>query len=175
MLENRDGMSGCVGRAYVPAASDLCDAAGRYARPTVLPLRGRGGFTLVECLIAGVVLAGFAAAIATTLARSTAAALRSEDQRLAAQWLDEVLTRVDLLGPARIATEGPRQGELDERFSFALDLVQDDLNADLYIVTATITCPTASGGTQTVTGHTQLFDPAGSRTSLVYWEDLDDR
>ena len=44
------------------------------------------------------------------------AATRATDRRQAAMWLDEVLTRIDVIGPARLADEGPVRGPLDERY-----------------------------------------------------------
>ena len=130
------------------------------------------GFTLIECLIAGVILASFAAAIAAGVAQSVEAGRRGEDRRLAAQWLDEVFTRVDVLGPDRILNEGPVQGELDDRFSFELVVLPDEIQLDLYVVEATVFYPLPSGRTESVSAYTKLYDPAGSRESIVGWEDL---
>ncbi len=130
------------------------------------------GFTLLECLIAGVILAAFAAVIAANTGQSANAVQRSHDMRLAAQWLDEVLTRVDLIGPNRLAVEGPLQGPLDDRFAYVLEITLDDSLVDLYQVTATVVYPTPNGTNRSVSARTRLYDPFASRPNTVNWEDL---
>ncbi len=128
------------------------------------------GFTIVECLLAGVILALFTATIATAVGQAGSAARRGKDLRLAAGWLDEVMTRIDLVGPARLLREGPTQGELDERFSWSVK-IEEEIIGDLYDVQVTIRWKT---GTQTssVVGFTQFQDPPKARRSSVSWYDL---
>ncbi|MEM9913470.1 MAG: hypothetical protein AAF911_00745 [Planctomycetota bacterium] len=130
------------------------------------------GFTIVECLIAGVVLALFAAALAGTAAQSTRAAARAQDHRKAAEWLDTVLTRIDMIGPSRIAMEGPVEGPLDDRFNWSVTLNTDATYPDLYLIAATVSYVGADGRPARVVGHTQLHDPVGRRTITANWEDL---
>lgn len=132
----------------------------------------RRGFTVVESLIAGVILAVFAAALSGTIAQCNQASQRAQDQRAAAQWLDTVLTRIDIIGPNRVAVEGPESGSLDERFAWTATITQGALYADLYRVEVRITYTTPGGRSAEVVGHTQLFDPPGQRKSTALWSDL---
>lgn len=139
-------------------------------RPRTIKPSRRRGFTIVECLLAGVILALFAATIATTVGQAGAAARRGADLRLAAGWLNEVMTRIDLIGPARLSQEGPLQGELDSRFgwSAAIDQV---LIGDLYNVKVTINWST-NGRQTSVVGYTQFQDPPNATRTTVSWHDL---
>lgn len=131
-----------------------------------------GGFTIIECLIAGVILALFATALAGSTAQSTRAAARSHDHRVAASWLDTVFTRIDILGPARLATEGPLQGPLDDTFNWSATITEDEALFDLYKVSVVISYVGRDGRPGRVVGYTQLHDPVGRRSSPVTWEDL---
>lgn len=135
------------------------------------PSRTRG-FTIVESLIAGMILALFAAALAGTTAQSTRAALRAQDHRKAAEWLDTVFTRIDMIGPARLASEGPVQGALDDRFNWSITLDTDAAYPDLYLVSVVISYSGADGRPARVEGHTQIHDPVGRRFVAAQWEDL---
>lgn len=130
------------------------------------------GFTVVESLIAGVILALFATALASTTAQSSRASLRAQDHRKAAEWLDTVFTRVDMIGPSRLAIEGPVQGPLDERFSWSMTIAEDDTLLDLYQVSVVVSYTGVDGRPAQVVGHTQLHDPVGRRLSAASWEDL---
>src|SRR6476469_637761 len=82
-----------------------------------------GGFTLIELLVAGIILAMSVAVIATAVSRSYATLADARDERRAATLLDDLLTKVDMIGPARISSEGPRNGQFDgadERFAWSL-------------------------------------------------------
>ncbi len=147
-------------------------AAPERGKAASLHKEGRGGFTIIESLVAGIILAIFAAAIAGAVARSSQAAARADDRRLAAGWLDEVFTRIDVIGPATLATEGPVDGELDERFSWSAAFTQVDAPPDLYDVAVTIRYTTPSGSTAAVRGYTRLYDPPGLRAATVTWEGL---
>ena len=129
-----------------------------------------GGFTIVECLLAGVILALFAATIATTVGQAGTAARRGADLRLAAGWLNEVMTRIDLIGPARLLQEGPLQGELDARFGWYADIDQE-LIGDLYNVKVTIRWST-NGKMTSVVGYTQFQDPPDAPRTTASWYDL---
>ena len=128
------------------------------------------GFTIVECLLAGVILAVFSAAIATAVGQARAAARRGEDVRLAADRLDEVMTKIDMVGPARLLQDGPMRGDLDERFSWSAT-IEDELLGDLYTVTVTIRWQTG-GKIQSVTGYTQFQDTPDSKHAAGSWYDL---
>ncbi|MEM9752589.1 MAG: hypothetical protein AAF916_04310 [Planctomycetota bacterium] len=136
--------------------------------------RGRDrGFTIVECLLAGIILAAFAAVLARGIAQSATAVQRADDQRKAAQWLDEVMTRIDLIGPAELSYAGPMNGPLDERFRWEADITQE-ATSDLYIVDVTVRWTTPRGP-QAVKAHTLLMDPPGWRNTGLSWAMLEDQ
>ena len=138
--------------------------------PSARRSRPRAGFTLVEVLAAGVILAAFAAVLSMSVSHTMASLTRAEEDVLAAQYLDEVLTRIDLLGPERMLREGPMGGVLDERFSWAAE-IRPRLTGSLYEIGVRIEWST-QGGTRSVEGHTLLNDPWGSRDPRLQWEDL---
>jgi hypothetical protein len=56
------------------------------------------------------------------------------DLQRAAQLLDETLTRIDLIGPDRVAREGPLEGQFDppdDRFSWQAQ-IEPTVPGDLY-------------------------------------------
>lgn len=132
--------------------------------------RSAAGFTLVEALCAGVLLALVVATLGTTV--SQAARLRgyAADTQRAAELLDLLLTRVDLIGPARLRYEGPTEGTIADRFHWRAD-VERRLEGDLYEVTLRLSWDRL-GGRRTVEAHTLLNDRPGSRNPLLAWEDL---
>ncbi|MEM1026612.1 MAG: hypothetical protein AAGJ38_00850 [Planctomycetota bacterium] len=131
------------------------------------------GFTIVECLLAGMILAAFAGVLARGIAQSATAIQRADDQRNAAQWLDEVLTRIDLVGPAELSYAGPTSGLLDERFRWDATITQE-ATSDLYVVEVTVRWTTPRGP-QAVKGHTLLMDPPGWRAGGFSWAMLEDQ
>lgn len=145
-------------------------------------VRRRGGFTLVECLVAGTVLALFGGTIAIAAAQAGGANRRGVERRAAAQRLDAVLTKIDVLGPARMSIEGPFGGELESdeseqgprgrAWAWSASIVQEGTWADLYIVEATVRWVGSTGKTRSVSARTRMFDPVGSRTVLAGWDDL---
>lgn len=139
-------------------------------RPFTHKRSRRGGFTIVECLLAGVILAMFAATIATTVGQAGAAARRGEELRLAAGWLNEVMTRIDLIGPSRLLYEGPTQGELDSRFAWSAN-IEEELIGDLYNVEVTIRW-SSNGKVTSIVGYTQFQDPPDAQRTTVSWYDL---
>lgn len=130
----------------------------------------RPGFTLVECLLAGVILALFGSALAGMIAQTTTAVRRSNDDRLAAQYLDEVLTRIDIIGPARLQYQGPLAGTLGGRFNWSADITPQT-DTGLYAVDITLAWTTPAGS-RSVQGHTLLMDPAGWRSDTTTWASL---
>lgn len=130
----------------------------------------RRGFTIVECLLAGVILALFAATIATAVGQAATAARRSEDLRRAAGWLQEVMTRIDMVGPSLLLREGPMQGQLDARFSWSASIEPETLG-DLYDVQVTIHWSTGKS-TSSVVGYTQFQDPPEAQHLAGSWYEL---
>ncbi len=133
----------------------------------------RGGFTLIEVLVAGIILAMAIGVMGMALSRSYGALSDARDERRAAALLNELLTKVDLIGPERIASEGPRSGNFedeDERFSWTID-VANRPDGHLYQVTATIKW---SQGKQELSREVQTYlnDPPKSHDPAVKWRDL---
>ncbi len=128
------------------------------------------GFTLIECLLAGVILAGFGAVLSAAIAQALGVKQRAEDDRLAAQWLDEVMTRIDIVGPVELSYAGPTSGVLDERFTWEA-VITNEVLTDLYQVDVTLRWVTPTGQ-RSVSAHTLLMDPPGWRTP-VRWGDLE--
>ncbi len=129
-----------------------------------------GGFTLIEALAAGMILAMFAAIIASSVSTSVAALSLASDQQRAADYLDQVLTRIDLLGPDRMARVGPTSGQLDEQFSWRASF-EPMIEGYLYQVTVTIEWQTPQS-THSVSGYTMLNDPPNSRSASLRWDEL---
>ena len=139
--------------------------------------RGRWGaphaFTLIEVLAAGIILSLAGGVIAASLAQSYRSLADARDERRAAALLDELLTKIDMIGPARIASEGPRDGVFsgaDERFSWTAE-IGNRPQGHLYQVTVTLSWP-AAGRTRTVRVQTYLNDPPDSRDSTLKWNEL---
>lgn len=136
--------------------------------------RGARAFSLVEVLLAGVLLAAFGGVLASAVGQAADARARAIHDRSAAQALDEVLTRVDLLGPRRLEREGPTSGEIavgSDGWSWELAITQRPAS-DLFEVAATVRPATQRGGPAR-TAHTLIFDVEGWRTADYQWSDLD--
>lgn len=146
------------------------DGAVAASQSQIANRKSKMGFTLIECLLAGVVLAIFGAAMAASIAQAMAANERASRQRQAAMYLDEVFTRIEAIGPATLLVQGPTDGEFGD-FTWSADITQNP-DSDLYTVVVTLTWPTARG-TQSTQGYTLIHDPVGSRPLPLYWEDFD--
>lgn len=133
--------------------------------------RRRGGFTLIECLVTGMILAIFGTALIGGVMQAVAAGRSAEDQRYAAQFLNEAFTRVDYVGPSVLLTEGPMQGQFNERFQWEAQIEPVELS-DLYTVTVTIQWADRGKLKQTQAA-TQLYDSVGMRPLGRRWEDMD--
>lgn len=122
------------------------------------PSRRTRGLTLLETLLAGMLLALFAAAIAASVGQGASQLQHDRDVMQAAHALDEVLARAAIVGPANLEQTGPTRGTLRERFDWSLDLDRRPLS-DLYDVTATVTW-TSRGRSRSASVVTMLYDPA---------------
>jgi len=125
-------------------------------------------------LVAGMILALATAVIATAVSHSYGSLADARDERRAATLMDDLLTKVDLIGPNRIANEGPHSGKFDgadERFAWSLD-VSNRPQGHLYEITATVTWPAAAGKSRSVNVTTYLNDPPNSRDTTLKWRDL---
>jgi|SRR4051794_34161969 Tfp pilus assembly protein PilV len=134
----------------------------------------RGGFTLIEVLVAGIILAMAIGVMGTALARSYAALSDARDDRRAAALLEELLTKVDMIGPARMSSEGPHNGTFDapdDRFSWKLD-IETRPQGHLYQVTVTLSWNAGGGKERSRQIQTYLDDPPKSRDPALKWRDL---
>ena len=133
------------------------------------------GFTLVEVLVAGVILALSAGALGLTLSQSMQSLALARDYQRAAELLDRTFTKIDMIGPARMYYEGPNEGFFEEaqneRFAWQAK-IDTRLEGNLYEVTVQIMWQTSGGQTRSIEAQTLLNDPAGSRSSELYWDEL---
>lgn len=133
----------------------------------------RGGFTLVEVLVAGTILAIAAAVLGTAVSRSLESLQVSGDFDKAAGLLDRTLTKVDMIGPDRLLREGPLRGWFqppDDRFAWELD-IGPRVEGHLYEITARITWQ-ADRAQRSVEVQTLLNDPPNVRNPELQWSDL---
>ena len=135
------------------------------------------GFTLVEALLAGVILALSAGVLGTSLRQSYQSVQIAAQSRQAAQVLDEILTRIDLIGPDRISREGPTEGSVAGPAG-ALNwqaTIQPRLEGHLFEVTVRVSWGGQADpgpGRRRVQAQTLLNDPPDSRDKMLNWDDL---
>ena len=72
--------------------------------------RQRRGFTLVEALVAGMILALAGGVLSLTVRQGLRSLTAAMDYQQAAELLDRTLTKIDAIGPARLLAEGPAAG-----------------------------------------------------------------
>lgn len=97
----------------------------------------------------------------------------TKDTQQAAELLDVILTKADLIGPERLSDEGPTSGQFSgacEKFSWQLTISRKEIG-HLYDVTAKVSWPTV-GGVRTAEAQTLLNDAPGSRERTLKWESL---
>ena len=142
-------------------------------RTRIIRANCRGGFTLIEALAAGLILSLTGMAIGGAVVQSMRSASLARDYDRAAELLDRALTRIDLIGPYRIYSEGPRDGQFEPPYEMFEWRAQIDplLSGDLYDVEVEVTWHHGRGR-RTVKAHTRLNDPPKSRNSYLRWEDL---
>lgn len=136
------------------------------------PRRHRG-FTLIEVLIAGILLAASIAVMGTAVSRSYRGSADANDDRRAALLLSDLMTKIDLIGPARLASEGPRSGSFDgedSRFSWSVE-IQNRQQGHLYQVNVTLSW-TAGTTKRRAQVQTLLDDPPKSHDASIKWRDL---
>ena len=133
------------------------------------------GFTLVEVLVAGVILALSAGALSLTVAQNMRSLSLARDYQRSAELLDRTFTKIDLIGPARLLYEGPREGHFAkpyDRFAWQVKEIESRLEGNLYEVTVRILWETPGGKPQFIEAQTLLNDPPGSRSQELLWEEL---
>ena len=137
------------------------------------PRQHAGGFTLVETLAAGMILA-LAATVLSLAVRQSLRSLRvSRDLQQAAELCDRVLTKIDILGAAQMLDDGYTSGQFEiprELFSWVAEITPMDVG-DLYDVIVTIRWETAFEN-RSVEMQTLLRDSSEDGPSLLHWEDL---
>ncbi|MBN1943105.1 MAG: prepilin-type N-terminal cleavage/methylation domain-containing protein [Phycisphaerae bacterium] len=133
------------------------------------------GFTLVEVLAAGMILALAAAALSLGVRQSLRSLQTARDYQQAAELLDRVMTKIDLIGPGNVSAEGPLAGQFDpprERFEWESQIELLATEGWLYEVTVRIAWPNPAGQKQVVEAQTLLFDPPSQDKSGLSWEDV---
>ena len=136
--------------------------------------RHRGGFTLVETLAAGMVLALSAAVLGTAITQGMRSLTLARDYQRAAELLDETLTKIDLIGPTRLLAEGPTEGAFDpphERFAWQAEIVPCTAG-DLYDITVRVSWTTGRGGMRSAKARTMRNDPPETWQNELDWDDL---
>jgi Tfp pilus assembly protein PilV len=145
----------------------------RTTRPQFTHAARSQGFTLIEALMAGMILTASTLVITGSVNTSIKAAARARDNQRAAILLDELMAKIDLIGPYRLSTEGPFEGDFegaDAKFSWQLE-IEPAVEFDLYEISATVTWLELDRQGSAVVS-TLLFDPADSRNPILRWDDL---
>ena len=136
--------------------------------------RHSGGFTLVETLAAGIILALSAAVLGLSVRQGMRSLAMARDYQQAAELLDETLTKIDLIGPARVLAYGPADGAFappNQRFRWSA-AIDTSLNQSLYDVAVRISWRTPAGESHSLVAQTFLYDPPDETLSQLAWEDL---
>jgi prepilin-type N-terminal cleavage/methylation domain-containing protein len=133
------------------------------------------GFTLVEVLAAGMILAMSAAVIGLGVRQSLGSLQKARDYQQAAELLDRVMTKIDLLGPGNVSVEGPLAGQFDpprEKFEWQSRIELLAMESWLYKVTVRIAWMDPTGQRQMVEAQTMLYDPPSREKTGLSWEDV---
>jgi hypothetical protein len=124
--------------------------------------------------VAGVILALSVTAIGAVITTSFRSLERSREYQTAAELLDRTLTRIDMVGPARLELEGPTQGGFEaphEAYAWKASITPMT-EGHLYDVIVTVSWQTPGGRHGSVQAETFLNDPPESRPPALKWEDL---
>ena len=135
---------------------------------------GHRGFTVVETLVAGVILAAGAVVIGLSVRQGLRATELAGQYQAAAELLDQVMSKVDLIGPDAMLASGPAAGAFDapnERFNWEVQVEVTD-TTDLYQVTARIDWSRVDGSQAQVEAQTLMYDKPGSRPAGLEWDGL---
>ena len=119
------------------------------------------------------ILAISAAVIGVALSNAYRAAADARDYRRAAALLDELATKVDLIGPSRLMSEGSTEGTFeppDDRFSWRAS-ISTRIEGHLHEVTLEVGWP-GRNGPRTAELRTLLNDPPFSHDPTLRWGDL---
>ena len=132
------------------------------------------GFTLVETLVAGVILTLSAVALGITISQGMNSLALARDYQQAAELLDRTLTKIDLIGPSRLFYEGPLTDAFSppyDRFAWQAQ-IEPLTDGYLYEVTVRIFWTTPIGTQRSVQAQTLLNDAPDSRPSGLDWYSL---
>ena len=128
----------------------------------------------MEALSAGVILALAGTVLGVGISQSIRSLGMARDLQRASELLDQTLTKIDTIGPARLALEGPTEGPFEpphDRFAWKVR-IRDLMEGYLYDVVVQIVWTTPGGKVRSVEVQTYLNDPPGSRPGTLQWEDL---
>jgi len=135
---------------------------------------GKHGFTLVEVLAAGTILTVWGAVLAVSVRQSMRSLETADRTDTAAELLDEVLSKIDIIGPAAIDADGPKAGRFGppyEAYAWQTEIVPLS-DGDLYDITVTVSWLDQAGRTRRVAIETILNDPPDSRLAGIDWDSL---
>lgn len=138
------------------------------------PRRSRDGFTLVEALVAGVILALSAGVLGVAVRGGMRSMTLAREYQTAAELMDRVLTKIDVVGAARMAEEGPLEGAFEppnESFSWSAQIVPRQ-EGDLCEVTVKIVWESGLGTKRSVEAQTLLNDPVRIPEDRPAWDEL---
>ena len=138
------------------------------------PNRHADGFTLVETLVAGIILALSAAALGVIVRQALRSLAIARGYQQAAELLDLALTKIDTIGPTGIQAEGPTEGVFDpphDQFAWSAT-VSPMAEGHLYEVTVRITWRAPSGALRSTEAQTFINDPPGRSAAELGWDDL---
>ena len=133
------------------------------------------GFTLVEVLAAGVILALSASVLSLGVRQSLRSLSKARDYQHAAEMMDRVMTKIELVGAGRIRVDGPTQGRFGaprDRFEWEARIAPSNDDSDLYEVTVRITWVEPNGHSQYVEAQTLFYDPPRPPEQELSWEDV---
>lgn len=127
--------------------------------------RHRAGFTLAETVVAGVVLTLSACVVGLIVTRGMRSLAQARDTQRAAELLDRVLTRIDLIGPAELLAADDTAGTFDppdDRFAWDAAINPKD-QGYLYDVIVRVSWTAGDGERRSAKAQTFLNDPPGAR------------
>ena len=121
------------------------------------------------------ILAIGAVTIGQLVIQQNASLKTSRQYQVAAGLLDEVMSKVDLIGPTTLSEQGVSEGDFSDRemenYNWSCDITQREEESYLFEVVVRVSWD-ARGGKQLVTAKTLLYDPPGDRDSELSWEEL---
>ena len=124
--------------------------------------------------MAGVILSAGSVVIGLSVRQGLRALASARQQQVAAALLDEVFSKVDLIGPEAMLATGRTSGSFRPPNDGCAWSVQVDPLAtpNLYQVTVGVYWPRADGSTGSVEAQTLMHDSPGTRPEGLEWDDL---